>query len=85
MGAHISFVMASKNISITKEAYRALQREKVNGESFTDTILRLTRRTGKLSDCFGSWKMTDREQGAVEGDLAVGWRRTQERIANEVS
>jgi predicted CopG family antitoxin len=81
---HIS-PMASKNISITEEAYEALQREKTRNESFTDAILRLTRKRGKLSDCFGSWKMTDSEQAAIENDLAKGWRRAQERVSHEVS
>ena len=76
--------MTSKNISITEEAYDALQREKGKGESFTDAILRLTRKRGKLADCFGSWKMTDEEQTAIENDLARGWRRWHERVSHEV-
>jgi predicted CopG family antitoxin len=77
--------LTSKNISITEEAYEALQREKGSEESFTEAILRLTRKRGKLSDSFGSWKMTDEEQEAIRVDLTRGWRRTQERISREVS
>jgi predicted CopG family antitoxin len=77
--------MTSKNISITKEAYEALQREKRRDESFTQAILRLTRKNGKLSDCFGTWKMTDEEQDTIEDELATGWRGVQERISSEVS
>ena len=77
--------LASKNISITEEAYEALQREKGREESFTDAILRLTRKRGKLSDCFGSWKMTDKEQTEIENELTKGWGRAQERISSEVS
>ncbi len=77
--------MTSKNISITEEAYKALQREKRKDESFTEAILRLTRKRGKLSDIFGTWKMTDQEQGAMEKQLAKGWLRSQERISSEVS
>jgi predicted CopG family antitoxin len=77
--------MTSKNISITEEAYQALQREKARNESFTDAILRLTRKRGKLSDCFGGWTLTDAEQAAIEKDLAKGWRRAQERVSHEMS
>jgi predicted CopG family antitoxin len=77
--------LTSKNISITEEAYEALQREKTSGESFTEAILRLTRKRGKLSDCFGSWKTTDDEQEAIRVELKGGWRRAQERISSEVS
>lgn len=77
--------LASRNISITEEAYEALQREKGDRESFTEAILRLTRKRGKLSDCFGGWKMTDKEQDAVTVELARGWGRAQERALSEMS
>ena len=77
--------LTSKNISITEEAYKALQREKGRDESFTDAILRLARNGGKLSDCFGSWKMTNQEETTIANELKEGWRRAQERIAREVS
>jgi predicted CopG family antitoxin len=77
--------LASKNISITEEAYEALQREKGNGESFTEAILRLTRKRGKLSDCFGSLVTTDKEQDTIRRELMRGWRRAQERVSREVS
>jgi predicted CopG family antitoxin len=84
-GCLYTYHLTSKNISITEEAYEALQREKARGESFTEAILRLTRKRGKLSDCFGSWKMTDEEQDTIRGELTRGWRRTQERVSREVS
>ena len=76
--------MATKTISITQEAYEALLREKINKESFTDIILRVTKKSGKLTDCFGTWKMTDEEEENIHTQLAEGWRLTQERISNEV-
>ncbi|HEX9862138.1 MAG TPA: antitoxin VapB family protein [Candidatus Bathyarchaeia archaeon] len=54
--------MATKTISITQEAHEALLREKKTKESFTDTILRITKKSGKLADCFGAWKITDEEE-----------------------
>lgn len=76
--------MVTKTISIKQEAYEALLREKINKESFTDTILRVTKKSGKLADCFGAWKMTDEEEETIRSELSEGWSITQERIANEV-
>jgi predicted CopG family antitoxin len=73
--------MGSKNISITEDAYHALSRERRKGESFTDAIIRLTRTSGKLSDCFGSWKMSDAEKRALfEKELPKGWRKSTDRL-----
>ena len=69
--------MAPRNISISKEAFNALLHEKKNGESLSQTILRITKRTGKLSDSFGAWEMTDPEEQAVLGELSEGWRHRQ--------
>ena len=68
--------MASRNISISEEAYDALVREKKNSESFTQTILRITQKTGKLTDSFGAWKMTDQEERAILDKLYPKDRRT---------
>ena len=76
--------MATKTISITQKAYEALLREKKTKESFTDTILRITKKSGKLIDCFGTWKMTDEEEETIRNELSEGWRMTQERISTEV-
>jgi len=76
--------MATKTISITDKAYEALLREKRSKESFTDTILRITEKSGKLADCFGTWKMSDEEEEAIRSELSEGWRVTQERISNKV-
>lgn len=76
--------MTSKNISITKEAYDALQREKKESESFTETILRLTQKTGKLTDCFGTWRMSDREEAKMKRELSSGWKKAAERLQHEM-
>ena len=76
--------MASKNISITQEAYEALLRQKKNKESFTETILRITTKSGKLADCFGAWKMTEEEEKTLQSELSEGWRITQERMSSEM-
>jgi predicted CopG family antitoxin len=76
--------MASKNISITDEAYEALQRQKRNNESFTQIILRLTQGTGKLSDLYAAWQMTPEEETRITGELSKGWRRAGKRMTNEM-
>ena len=85
MCTHTYIALASKNISITDEAYRALEREKRKDESFTDAILRLTRGRGRLSDCFGSWRTSEEEQAAIGEELKKGWGRASERMLKEVS
>jgi len=77
--------MGTKTISIKDEAYEALRREKIDKESFTDTILRITKKSGKIADCFGGWKMTDNEEEAVWVELSKGWHMGQERISDEMS
>jgi predicted CopG family antitoxin len=71
--------MGTKTISIKEEAYQALAREKLDKESFTETILRITRKSGKLAECFGAWKMTDEEEEAIRSILSEGWHLAQER------
>jgi predicted CopG family antitoxin len=77
--------MATKNISITDEAYEALQREKRKDESFTDAILRLSRSRGKLADCFGTWDLSDEEEATITRELSRGWCAAREKIEREVS
>ena len=41
---NITCVMADRSVTVSEEAYRALQRIKEGKESFTDAILRLARK-----------------------------------------
>jgi predicted CopG family antitoxin len=74
----------TKTISITEKAYEALVKEKKNKESFTETILRITKKSNKIADCFGSLKMSDDEEQVIRSELSEGWRITQERISNKL-
>lgn len=67
--------MASKNISISKDIYETLFREKRAGESFTGVISRLLSRRKRLSDSFGAWDMSDKEVAAFKEELARMWKR----------
>ena len=50
--------MASKNITITEEAYDRLAEAKREDESFTDVIVRLTRADRDVWAGFGAWNGT---------------------------
>lgn len=51
----------SKNISLKNEAYNALKSLQLEGESFSDTILRLKSKFLKLKDLHGIGSLTDEE------------------------
>jgi predicted CopG family antitoxin len=77
--------MATKTISITQKAYEALLKEKKNNESFTETILRITKKSNKIADCFDTLKISDDEEEAFRRELSQGWQVVQERIYNKLS
>ncbi|MCS4542458.1 MAG: antitoxin VapB family protein [Euryarchaeota archaeon] len=54
--------MTSKTISITKEVYELLLKLKLKGESFSETIARLAKKGGKLSECAGLWSDMSEEE-----------------------
>lgn len=54
--------VATKNISLKDEAYLALKRLQLEGESFSDTILRISKKFGNLmSHYLNSPKYDDQE------------------------
>jgi predicted CopG family antitoxin len=85
MHVYMCMNMGTKTISIKDEAYEVLLHEKAGNESFSDVILRIAKKSGKVADCFGTWKMSDKEEEAVWVELSKGWHLVQERMSNEVS
>lgn len=67
--------MATKTISILEEAYRALLKEKGKNESFSDVVLKLTARRGRLADSAGKWDMSDAELNRIKKELGKAWKR----------
>ena len=61
--------MGLKTIKISEKAYYALQREKLAHESFSDVIIRLTKRFGKIMESFGKWDMSDDEEAMIKKDI----------------
>lgn len=74
--------MAHKTVTISEDAYAALARLKVRGESFTEVILRLTTKTrkGRLLDYVQTMK-PDEELARTLEKIVKGRERTQARNA----
>jgi len=75
--------MATKTITITEEAYKALVREKHKTESFSELMLRLSKR-GKIMDCFGSWKLSKEEEKVFTEILPKAWKKADETLREAV-
>lgn len=58
--------MATKSLTITDEAYERLKEHKREGESFTDTILRITGSDRDVMKGFGAMQNVDGFREAVE-------------------
>jgi len=60
--------MVTKTITITEDAYKKLKVEKLEGESFSEVITRLTDSSKKdLIEFAGAWKDFDVEEIIKEG------------------
>jgi predicted CopG family antitoxin len=53
--------MVSKTITVKEEAYLALKSLQLEGESFSDTILRLSKSFGNLKDFWGAGTKSSKE------------------------
>jgi len=70
----------TKTISITDEAYEVLNREKRDSESFTDVIIRLTKRA-RLSDFAGIWKdIPESDLNEAEQKLQTLWAGFEKEV-----
>jgi predicted CopG family antitoxin len=67
--------LGHKTISITREAYELLSREKKGRESFSEMIKRLAKERGELEDSFGAWKMSDDEEERIFSSLNKNWKK----------
>ena len=53
--------MTTKTITIREEAYKALKNLKLKNESFSDTILRVSKLFGNLKESWGTGTKKDEE------------------------
>jgi predicted CopG family antitoxin len=74
--------MGFKTLTISEEAYRKLAKLKAKGESFTDTILKLTEGRGDILRHAGGWKeMTHQEANDLEELLRKMWSRWKPKVS----
>ena len=74
--------MGTKSLTITEEAYERLKEHKREGESFTETILRLTGEDRDVLKGFGSMSDVEGFREAVEStreDLDEDLRKRADR------
>jgi len=69
----------TKTISLSDEAYELLRRHKLASESFSDTVMRLARRGGKLSEVIGLYPEL-RGRTALARLVREGRRRLDKRV-----
>lgn len=61
--------MTSKTITIREEAYKALNRLKLKNESFSDTILRVSKLFSNLKESWGTGTQADEEYKAELAEI----------------
>ena len=73
--------MAAKTVALDAEAYEALRRQKREGETFSDTVKRLSGPKRSLLDFVGIWKEWPKEDfHRFEAALAESRRHDRERM-----
>lgn len=71
--------MGYKTISISDDVYARLSALKRRGESFTNLFIRLTEtKKPKLSNFYGRWRMSDKEEHLMFKDLKSMWGKWNE-------
>ena len=77
--------MATKTITITKEAYEALSSNKKKDESFTELILRTHKKKGDITKFIGAWSdMSDEEANEMKKSIEKLSKGAWKSIARKV-
>ncbi len=69
--------MSTKTISITEEAYERLKARKEHNESFSDVIVKITKK-GNIMDFAGM--LTDKEADELEKNIRKSREMSRERM-----
>lgn len=69
--------MSTKTISITEEAYERLKAKKEHNESFSDVIVKITKK-GRLTDLAGI--LTDKEADELEKNIRKSRDMSRDRM-----
>lgn len=73
--------MTSKTISVREEVYDMLKKEKLPEESFSDTLTRLIKDKGKISDLAGAWSdLDEKELESIEKGMKKVRDSADERV-----
>ncbi|MBS3790982.1 MAG: antitoxin VapB family protein [Candidatus Thermoplasmatota archaeon] len=73
--------MTSKTISVKEEVYDMLEKEKLPKESFSDTLTRLIKDKGKISDLAGAWSdLDEKELESIEKGMKKVRGSADERV-----
>jgi predicted CopG family antitoxin len=73
--------MESKNVALDTEAYDLLRKEKRRGESYSDVVKRLVRRSRSSLDFAGAWKdLPKKEVDEVRDIIRRGREQDRERM-----
>jgi len=59
-------ILLAKTIAVSDEVYELLKKFKLPGESFSDTIKRVLKRGGRLTDLIGTRTITKEEWALVQ-------------------
>lgn len=77
--------MSAKTVTLGLEAYASLRNSRRPGETFSDTVKRLTGRKRSLPDFAGIWKDMPKEDFAkIQSFLAEGRRRDMAKMVRIV-
>ena len=75
--------MTTKTITITKDAYDALAREKGKDESFSQLALRLTKKRGTLKEYLGLWHLTEKQKKIFE-KIKRSWETSDKELEKRI-
>jgi len=75
--------LTTKTITVTEEAYNVLSRHKRKEESFSELAIRLTSSHGKLKDCWGLWKLSEKDMDVFDA-IKRAWTESDDEMRRKL-